>query len=75
MPRRSRIEQRLLKDQDTVGGRRAERQEQEELAGKKKKTEGALTKAQRMARIAETEHDAKDKPVRVARVGKPLKRP
>jgi len=73
MPRRSRQEKRLLKEQDTVGMQRAERKEQEELAGKKK-TEAALTKAQRLALLAERETDSAPRPRRVARVGKPLKR-
>ena len=44
MPRQSRQEQRMLREQDTVGMRRAERKEMEELAGKKR-IEAALTKA------------------------------
>ena len=54
--------------------RRAERQEQEDLAGKKKKAEAALTKAQRMARLEEKEKEVDVRPRRIARVGKPLKR-
>ena len=75
MSRRTRREERLLKDQDTVGMQRAERKEQEELAGKKKKTEAALTKAQRMARLIEKESNVGARPARIARPGKPLKRP
>ena len=52
--------------------RRAERKEQEELAGKKKKTEAALTKAQRMVKLQEKEREIQAHPPRVARVGKPL---
>jgi hypothetical protein len=55
--------------------RRAERKEQEELAGKKKKTEAALTKAQRMAKLEEKESNPVPRPPRIARIGKPLKRP
>lgn len=73
MSRRSRPIQRLAKEQDTVGARRAERKEQEELAGKKK-IETALTKVQRMAKLEEREKDSDARPRRIARVGKPLKR-
>ena len=75
MSRRSRRKERILSDQDTVGMRRAERKEQEELAGRKKKTEAALTKAQRMAKLEEKESVVSARPVRIARIGKPLKRP
>jgi hypothetical protein len=71
MSRRTRREQRLLNDQDTVGMRRAERKEQEELAGKQK-IEAGLTRAKR---LIETQEEKTDHPPRrVARVGKPLKR-
>jgi hypothetical protein len=73
MSRRSRREERLLKEQDTVGMRRDARKEQEELAGRKK-TEGALTKVQRMGKLQEKERDINAHPPRIARVGKPLKR-
>ncbi len=62
-----------MKEQDTVGQRRAERKEQEELAGKKK-VESALTKAQRMLKLEQKEREIGAPPPRVARVGKPLKR-
>jgi len=58
-----------------VGMRRAERKEQEELAGRKKKAEAVLTKAQRMAKLEEKENIVGVRPPRVARIGKPLKRP
>jgi hypothetical protein len=50
--------------------RRAERKEQEELAGKKK-LDAALTKTQRLSELQkEKDHN----PPRVARPGKPLRR-
>ena len=52
--------------------RRAERKEQEELAGRKK-IEAARTKGLRM--VQEKENDVGFHPPRIARVGKPLKRP
>jgi hypothetical protein len=70
MSRRSRREERLLKEQDTVGMRRAERKELEELAGKKK-TEAA--RAQRMGKKME-KTDSNAQPSRIARPGKPLQR-
>lgn len=74
MPRRSRPLQRLLKEQDTVGARRAERKEQEELAGKKK-VAAVLAKSLRGEEFEDdTTHGHAPSP-RVARVGKPLKRP
>jgi hypothetical protein len=74
MPRRSRPLQRLLKEQDTVGAQRAERKEQEELAGKKK-VEAGLSKSLRGAEFEDdTQHVHAPSP-RVARAGKPLKRP
>jgi hypothetical protein len=73
MSRRSRREDRLRNEQDTVGAQRAERLEQEELAGKKKDVT-AITKAQRMIRLEEKERDISAQPRRTARVGKPLKR-
>jgi len=71
MSRRSRKELRLLNEQDTVGMRRAERKEQEELAGKKK-IETGLARAMRVVKSQEMKSDAR--PRRIARVGKPLKR-
>ncbi len=56
-----------------MGMRRAERKEQEELAGKKK-VEAALTKAQRLLKLEQKENETEIRPRRVARVGKPLKR-
>lgn len=53
--------------------RRAERKEQEELAGKKK-VESAMTKAQRMLKLQEKDSDVSFRPRRTARPGKPLKR-
>lgn len=53
--------------------RRAERKEQEELAGKKK-IEAALTKAQRLRELQKENSDIDAHPARVARPGKPLKR-
>jgi hypothetical protein len=50
---------------------RAERQEQEELAGQKKVK---VAKAKRLATFHEKENAAAFPPRRVARVGKPLKR-
>jgi hypothetical protein len=71
MSRRARREQRLLKEQDTVGMRRAERKELEELAGKKK-IEASMTKAQRMMELQKKENDLGAHPPRIARPGKPL---
>lgn len=71
MARKSRLEQRIQQEQETVGMRRAERKEQEELAGKKK-LEVAHTRALKLANQKQAESD--NRPVRVARAGKPLKR-
>ena len=71
MSRRTRQEERFLKEQDTVGMQRAERREQEELAGKKKVD---AAKAQRLSKQHEKENAVAFPPRRVARVGKPLKR-
>ena len=73
MPRRSRIEQRLVKELDTVGAQRAERKEQEELAGKKK-IETAAARTKRLEMMQEKEPETTIRPRRTARVGKPLKR-
>jgi hypothetical protein len=73
MSRQSRREERLLKEQDTVGMRRAERMEQEALAGKNK-IETALTKTQLMVKLQEKETEIIIRPRRIARVEKPLKR-
>ena len=53
--------------------RRAERKEQEELAGLDR-NKAAVTKAQRMAALENKENDPAPQPRHVARVGKPLKR-
>jgi hypothetical protein len=74
MSRRTRHVERLLKEQDTVGAQRAERKEQEELAGKKK-IEGSLVKAQRLMKLEEKKNETDNRPPRIARIGKPLKRP
>ena len=74
MSRRTRREDRLLKEQDTVGMERAERKEREKLAGRKK-DEQARIKAQRMLSLQERKNDIDAHPPRVARIGKPLKRP
>ena len=74
MSRRTRREERLLEEQDTVGLQRAERKEQEELAGRKK-IEGARIKAQRLVSLQERKSDIDAHPPRIARIGKPLKRP
>ena len=65
------VQDQLLKEQATVGMLRAERKEQEELAGRKK-IEAARTKALRTSH--EKENDVGVHPPRIARVGKPLKR-
>ena len=72
MSRRSRREERLLKEQDTVGAHRAERKEQEELAGRKMVESARLKRSQPEV---ERNEDHSARPVRIARVGKPLKRP
>jgi hypothetical protein len=73
MSRRSRREDRLLKEQDTVGMQRAERKEQEELAGKKK-LEASVAKARRIVELQEKKNETTIRPRRTARIGKPLKR-
>ncbi len=52
---------------------RAERKEQEELAGKKK-IETGLLKGMRRVKSQEKKSDIEARPPRIARVGKPLKR-
>jgi hypothetical protein len=74
MSRRTRQLDRLQKEQSTVGMQRAERKEQEELTGKKK-IEAARTKAMQMLHPEEKKSEIEGRPPRVARVGKPLKRP
>jgi len=71
MSRKTRHVDKLRHEEDTVGARRAERQEQEELAGKKK-IEAAKTKALRILELEEKKKDIDAHPPRVARVGKPL---
>lgn len=71
MPRRARIEKRLIAEQDTVGMQRAERQEQQDLSGKKM-VEAARVKA--LQSLEEKEAEAGYAPRRLARPGKPLKR-
>ena len=73
MSRRSRPIERLVKEQDTVGAQRAERREQEELAGKKK-AKTTLTKTLRMVELEDSEKEAQPNSPRVARAGKPHKR-
>jgi|GEM_PF-6732227 len=75
MPRKARIEKRLVADQDSVGEQRAVRKEQEELTSRKKVEAAALTKAQRLARLQDHEIESKGPAPRIARPGKPLKRP
>ena len=72
MSRRSRREERLLKEQDTVGMLRSERKDQEELAGRKKTADTRL-KGSRPDGERDEEHAVR--PARIARIGKPLKRP
>ena len=72
MSRRSRREERLLQEQDTVGMLRTERKEQEELAGRKK-TASARRKGSGLEVESAEEHGVR--PARIARIGKPLKRP
>lgn len=73
MPRRSRQEQRHLSEQDPVGTHRADRKEQEELAGLDRNKTAEL-RAQRIAATEGPESVQAHRPRRVARVGKPLKR-
>ena len=73
MSRRARKEQRLRGEQDSVGTQRAERQEQEALAGKAKLA-ASLSREQRLVKVRESEAEHPPRPRRVARPGKPLKR-
>jgi hypothetical protein len=75
MPRKSRPLQRILADQDSVADLRAERLDVESKAGSKLRSESALTKEQRLARLREKEAELSAHPKRIARAGKPLKRP
>lgn len=74
MPRRARIEQRYLNDQDPIGIQRAERKELESMASEKKIEAGALTKMERKLKLEAKEEGVGERPERVARPGKPLKR-
>ena len=74
MSRRTRQTDRLLKEQNTVGMQRAERKELEEMAGRKK-VEAARVRAQRALSQEDKDKETENRPLRVARVGKPLKRP
>ena len=57
-----------------MGAQRAERKEQEELAGKKK-VAASLTKSLRAGEFEDDTKDVHAPSPRVARAGKPLKRP
>jgi len=72
MSRRTRREERMLADQDTVGMRRAERKAVEEIIGQKR-LGSTLTPAERLARVQEKEAGL-GVPRRQPRLGKPLKR-
>jgi len=74
MSRRTRHQDRLLKEQDTVGAQRAERKELEEMTGRKK-IEASRVRAQRGLALEHNPEEVDNRPQRVARVGKPLKRP
>ena len=82
MRSRARQERRLEAEQDTVGARRAERLEQEKL-GAHSNLEVILPRAKRAENLerrqqkaaAAKEHSYSEKPRRIARPGKPLKRP
>lgn len=73
MSRRTRNVDKLRHEEDTVGARRAERHEQEELAGKRK-IEAAKAKALRAQELEREKRDIDAHPPRIARIGKPLKR-
>ncbi|HSI10964.1 MAG TPA: hypothetical protein VK961_02920 [Chthoniobacter sp.] len=74
MSRRTRQQDRLLKEQDTVGMQRAERKELEEMTGRKK-VEASRVRAQREIALEHRPEENDAGPQRVARPGKPLKRP
>jgi hypothetical protein len=63
----------MLEEQDTVAMSRDARKEQEELAGKKKAA-AALGHEERLAMLREQEAGSAERPRRVPRPGKPLKR-
>jgi hypothetical protein len=73
MSRRNRQIEKLRQEEGTVGMRRDERKEQEELAGKKK-IEAAKSKALRILEMEQKKKDIDARPPRIARVGKPLRR-
>jgi hypothetical protein len=73
MSRRTRSQDRLLKEQETVGMQRAERREQEELAGRQK-LDAARARTLRTAMTEDREQEAPMRARRTARPGKPLKR-
>jgi hypothetical protein len=73
MRSRARQEKRLLREQDTVGARRAERREQETL-GAHPNLEVIPTQPKRREKIPEDEPEAAARPRRLPRPGKPLKR-
>lgn len=74
MSRRTRQTDKLMKEQDTVGMQRAERKELEEMSGRKK-VEASRVRAQRGMSLEDKPEDTENRPQRVARPGKPLKRP
>lgn len=74
MSRRTRHTDRLLKEQNTVGMQRAERKELEEMSGRKK-VEASRVRAQRAMSLEDKPDDTANRPPRIARAGKPLKRP
>lgn len=73
MSRRTRREERMLADQDTVGMRRAERKEIEEIIGEKKLAR-TMTPEERLAKLRDKETGLEAQPRRQPRPGKPLKR-
>lgn len=74
MSRRSRREKQHLSEQDGVGTHRADRKEQEELAGLNRSKSPGM-RAQRTAVQEDKETESAPRTRRVARPGKPLKRP
>ena len=63
-----------MKEQDPVGMQRAERKELEEMSGRKK-IEASRVRAQRGLSLEHRPEETDEGPQRVARPGKPLKRP
>lgn len=74
MSRRTRHQDRLVNEQDPVGMQRAERKELEEMSGRKK-IEASRVRAQRGMSLEHRPEEADAGPQRIARPGKPLKRP